>query len=70
MVALRIGGFAAVSAATRSAAAVTAIYAVPLLSILLSSLLIFQGARVRRFNAGIARLFRRRGRSGGLAPAG
>ncbi|GJD33698.1 LPS export ABC transporter permease LptF [Methylobacterium aerolatum] len=70
VVALRIGGFAAVSAATRSAAAVTAIYAVPLLSILLSSLLIFQGARVRRFNAGIARLFRRRGRSGGLAPAG
>jgi len=69
VVALRIGGFAAVSAATRSAAAVAAVYGVPLLAILLSSLLIFHGARVRRFNAGIARLFRRRGRAGGLAPA-
>ncbi len=43
VVGLRIGGFAAVSAATRSTAAVWAVYGVPLLAILLSSLVIFQG---------------------------
>ena len=69
VVGLRIGGFAAVSAATRSTAAVYAVYGVPLLAILLSSLVIFQGPRVRRFNAGIAGLFRRRPRAAGLAPA-
>jgi lipopolysaccharide export system permease protein len=69
VVGLRIGGFAAVSAATRSSAAVAAVYGVPLLAILLSSLLIFQGARVRRFNAGLAGLVRRRRRPAGLAPA-
>ena len=69
VVGLRIGGFAAVSAATRSTAAVWAVYGVPLLAILLSSLVIFQGPRVRRFNAGVAGLFRRRSRPTGLAPA-
>lgn len=69
VVGLRIGGFAAVSAATRSTAAVWAVYGVPLLAILLSSLVIFQGPRVRRFNAGVAGLFRRRSRPAGLASA-
>ncbi len=69
VVGLRIGGFAAVSAAARSTAAVWAIYGVPLLAILLSSLVIFHGPRVRRFNASVAGLFRRRPRSTGLAPA-
>ncbi len=70
VVALRIAGFAAVSASARSAGAVAAVYGVPLLAILLSSLLIFQGARVRAFNAGIARLLRGRLRPARLAPAG
>jgi len=69
VVALRIGGFAAVSAAARSAGAVAAIYGVPLLAILLSSLVIFQGPRVRAFNAGLARFVRGRLRPPRLAPA-
>ena len=46
---------AAVSAAARSPAAVLAVYSVPLVAILLSSLLIFYGPRVRAFNAALAR---------------
>ena len=55
VVILRIGGFAASSAAVRSQAAVAAIYAVPLIAIGLSSLLIFYGARVRTFNERVRR---------------
>ena len=54
VVALRIAGFAAVSAAARSAGAVAAVYGVPLLAIALSSLLIFFGTRVRALFADIA----------------
>ncbi|GEP10057.1 LPS export ABC transporter permease LptF [Methylobacterium gnaphalii] len=56
VVAFRIAGFAASSAAVRSQGAVIAIYAVPLLAAGLSCLLIFQGARVRAANAAIARV--------------
>lgn len=63
VVALRIAGFAATSAATRSAGAVVVIYAVPLLAIAWSSLVIFCGAQTRAFNAAIAR------RIGSLAAA-
>lgn len=69
MVALRIGGFAAVSAAARSPAAVGAVYGVPLLAIVLSSLLIFFGPRVRAFNAVLARFVRGLFRGPRLAPA-
>ena len=69
VVALRIGGFAAVSAAARSPAAVLAVYGVPLVAILLSSLLIFYGPRVRAFNAALARAVRGRFRGPRLAPA-
>jgi lipopolysaccharide export system permease protein len=62
VVLLRIAGFAAVSAAARSQAAVAAVYAVPILAIGLSALVIFHGARVRAFNARCAAAFR------GLAP--
>ena len=62
VVALRIAGFAAVSAAARSPGAVAAVYAVPLLAIGLSSLVIFHGPAVRAFNARIAGALR------GLAP--
>jgi len=60
VVALRIAGFAATSAAARSQAAVAAIYAVPLAAIGLSALMIFHGARVRAFNARIGRALRGR----------
>ena len=50
VVVLRIAGFAASSAAVRSQGAIIAIYAVPLIAIGFSSLLIFQGARVRALN--------------------
>lgn len=56
VVALRIAGFAATSAAARSQGAVVAIYAVPLVAIGLSCLLIFHGPKVRAFNAGLARM--------------
>ncbi|MDP4025684.1 LPS export ABC transporter permease LptF [Methylobacterium sp. NEAU 140] len=69
VVALRIAGFAAVSAAARSPGAVAAVYAVPLAAIGLSSLLIFQGARVRAFNARVARALRRPPGGPNLAPA-
>ncbi len=62
VVLLRIAGFAAVSAAARSQAAVVAVYAVPLAAIGLSALVIFHGPRVRAFNARCAAAFR------GLAP--
>ena len=62
VVALRIAGFAAVSAAARSPGAVAAVDAVPLLAIGLSSLVIFHGPAVRAFNARIAGALR------GLAP--
>ncbi|GLS42076.1 LPS export ABC transporter permease LptF [Methylobacterium brachythecii] len=55
VVACRIAGFAASSAAVRSQGAVVAIYAVPLVAAGLSCLLIFQGARVRAFNASLGR---------------
>ena len=54
VVALRIAGFAAVSAAARSAGAVAAVYGVPLLTIALSSLLIFFGTPVRALLADVA----------------
>lgn len=60
VVAFRIGGFAASSAAVRSQGAVVAIYAVPLLAAGLSCLLIFQGARVRAFNASLGRFAKHR----------
>ena len=60
VVVLRIAGFAATSAATRSQGAVVAIYAVPLLAIALSSVLIFHGPAVRAWNARLAGLLRRR----------
>ncbi|MDO9427499.1 MAG: LPS export ABC transporter permease LptF [Methylobacterium sp.] len=63
VVVLRIAGFAATSAATRSQGAVVAIYAVPLLAIAFSSLIIFHGPAVRSWNAkaarGLAGLLRR-----------
>jgi len=55
VVVLRIAGFAATSAATRSQGAVVAIYAVPLVAIAWSSILIFHGPRVRAWNAGAMR---------------
>jgi lipopolysaccharide export system permease protein len=60
VVACRIAGFAASSAAVRSQGAVIAIYGVPLLAAGLSCLLIFQGARVRAVNATIGRVARDR----------
>lgn len=69
VVALRIGGFAAVSAAARSPAAVGAVYGVPILAIVLSSLLIFFGPRVRAFNAALTRFVRGLFRGPRLAPA-
>ncbi|TXM91538.1 LPS export ABC transporter permease LptF, partial [Methylobacterium sp. WL122] len=67
VVALRIAGFTATSAATRSAGAVVAIYAVPLLAIALSSLVIFQGPAVRGLNARIVSALRGRFRAPRLA---
>ena len=67
VVALRIAGFAAVSAAARSPGAVAAVYGAPLVAILLSGLLIFQGPRVRALNARVGRSLR--GRPGGPRPA-
>ncbi|WP_375464016.1 LPS export ABC transporter permease LptF [uncultured Methylobacterium sp.] len=63
VIALRIAGFAATSAAARSAGAVAAVYAVPLIAIALSSLIIFHGAAVRALGTRIARALagRRRG---------
>lgn len=55
VVVLRIAGFAATSAATRSQGAVVAIYTVPLLAIGISSFLIFYGAWVRAFSARLRR---------------
>lgn len=51
VVAVRIVGFAATSAAARSQGAVIAVYAVPLLAIAVSSLLIFHGPALRAANA-------------------
>ena len=59
VVALRIAGFAAASAAVRSQGAVVAVYAVPLVAIALSLLVATQGNRVRAFNAGVAARLRR-----------
>ncbi|GJE58074.1 LPS export ABC transporter permease LptF [Methylobacterium trifolii] len=67
VVTLRIAGFAAAGAATRSQGAVAAIYGVPLLAIALSSLIIFHGPAVRAFNARIAALLRGRPRGPRLA---
>lgn len=47
VVVVRIGGFAASSAAARSPGAVAAIYTVPLLAILVSALVIFHGPALR-----------------------
>lgn len=58
VVALRIAGFAATSAAARSTGAVVAVYAVPLLAIGLSSLIIFHGPAVRGLGARLAAAFR------------
>ena len=58
VVALRIAGFAAASAAVRSPAAATAMYVVPLAAIALSALVIFHGPRVRAFNAALSRRLR------------
>jgi len=55
VVVLRIAGFAATSAAARSQGAVVAVYAVPLVAIAWSSVLIFHGPKVRAWNAGVAR---------------
>ena len=67
VVALRIAGFTATSAATRSAGAVAAIYAVPLLAIALSSLIIFQSPAMRALNARLAGAVRGRFRAPRLA---
>lgn len=64
VVALRIAGFAASSAAVRSQGAVLAVYAVPLVAIGLSCLLIFQAARIRAFNGFVRRVVK--ARFGGL----
>ncbi|MCJ2095614.1 LPS export ABC transporter permease LptF [Methylobacterium sp. J-072] len=69
VVGLRIAGFAAVSAATRSAGAVAAIYGAPILAIALSCLLIFFGPRVRAFNAALAGALRALFRAPRLVPA-
>ncbi len=69
VVGLRIAGFAAVSAAARSPAAVAAVYGAPLLAIALSCLLIFFGPRVRAFNAALVRGTRGLMRGQRLAPA-
>ena len=63
VVLLRIAGFTASSAAVRSQGAVFAIYAVPLLAIVLSSLMIFRGTALR---AAAERLSR--GLQGMIAP--
>ena len=59
VVALRIAGFAASSAAVRSPGAVVAIYAAPLGAIALSCLVIFGGARARALNERLGRFGRR-----------
>jgi len=51
VVVLRIAGFAASSAAVRSQAAVSIIYAVPLLAIVASLLLVLQGSTIRAIEA-------------------
>lgn len=56
VVALRIAGFAASSAAVRSAAAVPVVWAVPILGILASFLVIYQAPRVKAFQARLGRL--------------
>lgn len=53
VVVLRIAGFAASSAAVRSQAAVSAIYAVPLLAIAASLMLVLQGSTIRAIQARI-----------------
>lgn len=58
VVVLRILGFAASSAAARSAAAVIAIYAVPIGTIGICLMQIFQGPAMRSFNAKIRNAFR------------
>ncbi|HEV7440800.1 MAG TPA: LPS export ABC transporter permease LptF [Methylobacterium sp.] len=55
VVVLRIAGFAASGAAARSQGAVVAVYAVPLLAIALSALIIFQGPAVRALGARLRR---------------
>ncbi|KAB1071059.1 LPS export ABC transporter permease LptF [Methylobacterium planeticum] len=55
VVVLRIAGFAASSAAARSQGAVIAVYAVPLLAIALSALIILHGPAVRAFGARLRR---------------
>ncbi|RZK97218.1 MAG: LptF/LptG family permease, partial [Methylobacterium sp.] len=55
VVVVRIGGFAASSAAARSQGAVVAVYAVPLLAILISAMVIFNGGAMRDWNARVAR---------------
>ena len=69
VVLLRIAGFAAVSAAARTPAAVAAVYGAPLLAIALSSLLIFWGPQVRGFNAGLVRALRGMAAGPRIAPA-
>ncbi len=68
VVVVRIGGFAASSAAARSPGAVAAIYAVPLLAILVSALVIFHGPALRerttRLTRALAAPFGRRPRLG------
>lgn len=54
VVVLRIAGFTATSAAVRSPGAVVAIYAIPLLAIALSALVIFQGPALRSAGARMA----------------
>jgi lipopolysaccharide export system permease protein len=58
VVLLRILGFAASSAAARSSAAVIAIYAVPVGTIVICLMQIFQGSAMRSFNARIRNAFR------------
>ncbi|WP_457091991.1 LPS export ABC transporter permease LptF [Microvirga sp. P5_D2] len=58
VVLLRILGFAASSAAARSAAAVIAIYAVPIGTIVICLMQIFQGPAMRSFNAKVRNAFR------------
>ncbi|WP_336487123.1 LPS export ABC transporter permease LptF [Methylobacterium nigriterrae] len=67
VVLLRIAGFAASSAAARSQAAVVAVYAVPLLAIALSALVIFHGPAVRASGARLRRALSPRPRRPRLA---
>jgi lipopolysaccharide export system permease protein len=59
VIVLRIAGFAASSAVVRTPAAVVAVYGIPLLAIVISLMLILQGATLRSIRAKAGALFGR-----------